>query len=72
MSFFFVQNNKVVESYAEDVLKPILDSSLHAHFQQDNLHVHVDHRIINFLQGAEANFIPWPTHFPDLNPMEHM
>jgi hypothetical protein len=41
-------------------------------FQQDNAKIHVSQSSIEFLMEHGIEFIDWPAHSPDLNPIEHI
>ena len=50
-------------------LLPIWNDTLQ--FQQDNAPIHVSESSINWLLANAIEFIDWPPHSPDLNPIEH-
>lgn len=39
-------------------------------FQQDNCSVHTAHTVTNWFQDNNINVLNWPSHSPDLNPVE--
>jgi transposase len=41
-------------------------------FQQDNAKIHVSQSSIEWLMEHGIEFIDWPAHSPDLNPIEHI
>ena len=41
-------------------------------FQQDNARIHTAQATKEWLKEHGINLIPWPTHSPDLNPIEHV
>jgi hypothetical protein len=51
-------------------LFPIYDNT--RRFQQDNAKIHVSQSTIEFLMEYGIEYIDWPAHSPDLNPIEHI
>jgi hypothetical protein len=51
-------------------LFPIYDNT--RRFQQDNAKIHVSESTIEFLMEHGIEYIDWPAHSPDLNPIEHI
>jgi hypothetical protein len=54
----------------EEGLLPIYDGT--RHFQQDNAPIHTAEAAIEWLQIHQIEYIDWPPHSPDLNPIEHV
>lgn len=42
------------------------------HFQQDNARIHTCEATTRWLQEHRIEYIDWPAHSPDLNPIEHV
>lgn len=51
---------------------PYLDARPYVLFQQENASHHIAPRIMDFLQEAGVNVLPWPPHSPDLNSIKHV
>lgn len=54
----------------EEGLLPVYDG-IHR-FQQDNARIHTSASSIEWLQVHAIEYIDWPAHSPDLNPIEHV
>lgn len=54
----------------EEGLLPNYDGT--RHFQQDNASIHKSEQTTDFLITHGISFIDWPSHSPDLNPIEHV
>jgi hypothetical protein len=54
----------------EEGLLPIYDGT--CYFQQDNASIHRSYMTEAFLLNSAISLIDWPSHSPDLNPIEHV
>jgi transposase len=51
-------------------LLPMYDSI--RYFQQDNARIHIAGGTLEWLQEHRIEYINWPVHSPELNPIEHV
>ncbi|GFY21957.1 transposable element Tcb1 transposase [Trichonephila clavipes] len=62
------------QRYVDEILRPHVDHFRNglsgAIFQQDNARPHTARVAQDFLRHFQT--LPWPTHFPDLSPVEHV
>lgn len=54
----------------EEGLLPIYDGT--RHFQQDNAPIHKSRPVVDFMDYHAISLIEWPSHSPDLNPIENV
>ena len=71
-----VRQNMNAQRYCDDILRPVVIPFMNRHngfvFQQDNARQHTARLTANFLQTNNVNTLPWPSHSPDLAPIEHV
>ncbi|KAL8386574.1 hypothetical protein RB599_010757 [Gaeumannomyces hyphopodioides] len=70
------RNGYTTKSYLEALEESGLAKDLDEHpkrfFQQDNARIHTSKAAIAWLEGRGIQPILWPTHSPDMNPIEHV
>ena len=70
-----IQGNVNAARYRDEILQPHLLPAIDVRreiFQQDNARPHAARLTMDYLQNQNITVIPWPSKWPDVNPIEHL
>ena len=70
-----IQGKVNAARYRDEILQPHLLPAIDVRreiFQQDNARLHAARLTMDYLQNQNITVIPWPSKWPDVNPIEHL
>ncbi|KAJ4430259.1 hypothetical protein ANN_22471 [Periplaneta americana] len=67
-----LNSNRYIREVSQPEVLPLLQATPHAIFQEDNARPYVVRIVQAFFEERRVSLFPWPAHYPDMSPIEHV